>query len=387
MPGTLPSRGPLLPGSTGVGHIPRPMAGYASDDVGGTPDHRREEETDVATMRAVQVAKAGGPLELVERDLPEPGRGEVRVRVQACGVCHSDMFAKEGVMGDATPFPIIPGHEVIGLVDEIGEGVTGDWHVGDRVGVGWFGGACYHCEPCRRGDFITCENGRIPGVTFDGGYADALVVPADALARVPEELSAEDAAPLLCAGVTTFHALRSSGARPGDRVAVLGVGGLGHLAIQFAARMGCEVVAISRGPEKADLAKSLGAHRHVDSQAEDAGEALAALGGARVVLATATSGEAIASTVGGLAPRGEVVVLGAAETPIELQAMSLIGPAASVSGHPSGTSKDSEDTMNFCRITGVRPMIETMPLEQAAQAYERMMANDARFRMVLTTGQ
>lgn len=341
----------------------------------------------MATMRAVQVSKAGGPLELVERDLPEPGDGEVRVRVQACGVCHSDMFAKEGVLGDATPFPIIPGHEVVGLVDEVGPRVAGSWAPGDRVGVGWFGGACHHCERCRRGDFITCENARIPGITFDGGYADAVVVPADALARVPDELSAEDAAPLLCAGVTTFHGLRSSPARPGDRVAVLGIGGLGHLAIQFAAKMGCEVVAISRGPEKAELARRLGAHHHIDSQARDAGEALAELGGANVVLATATSGPAVASTVGGLAPRGQLVVLGAAETPIELDAMSLIGPAAAVSGHPSGTSKDSEDTLRFCRITGVRPMVETMPLERAAEAYDRMLSNGARFRMVLTTGR
>ena len=205
-------------------------------------------------MRAVQVPQAGGEFELVERDLPEPGEGEVRVTVQACGVCHSDMFAKEGVMGDATPFPIVPGHEIVGVVDEIGPGVRGEWTAGDRVGIGWFGGACYHCESCRRGDFITCANGRIPGVTFDGGYADAVVVPADALARVPDELSSEEAAPLLCAGVTTYHALRSSVVRPGDRVAVMGIGGLGHLAIQFAARMGCEVVAISRGTAKADLA-------------------------------------------------------------------------------------------------------------------------------------
>ena len=336
-------------------------------------------------MRAIQVGEAGGALELVERDLPTPGDGEVRVRVQACGVCHSDMFAKEGVM-PATPYPIIPGHEIVGLVDEVGPGVAGPWSTGDRVGVGWFGGACYHCDPCRRGDFITCENGRIPGVTFDGGYAEAVVVPADALARVPEELSASDAAPLLCAGVTTFHAIRSSGVRPGDRIAVLGIGGLGHLAIQFAARMGCEVVAISRGTAKADLAKQLGAHHHVDSEAGDPGQALADLGGANLIVATATSGEAISALVPGLAPRGELVVVGAAETPLELQAMSLIAPAAGVSGHPSGTSKDSEDTLNFSRITGVRPMIETMPLEKAAEAYEKMMANDARFRMVLTTG-
>ncbi|GAA4853992.1 alcohol dehydrogenase [Actinomycetospora corticicola] len=337
-------------------------------------------------MRAVQVPQAGGEFELVERDLPQPGEGEVRVTVQACGVCHSDMFAKEGVMGDATPFPIVPGHEIVGLVDALGENVRGDWKPGDRVGVGWFGGACYHCESCRRGDFITCANGRIPGVTFDGGYADAVVVPADALARVPEELSAEEAAPLLCAGVTTYHALRSSVVRPGDRVAVLGIGGLGHLAIQFAARMGCEVVAISRGTAKADLAKQLGAHEHIDSEAGDPGEALAAMGGATVIVATATDGGAVSRLVPGLAPRGQLIVVGAAETPLTIEAMSLIGPATQVAGHPSGTSKDSEDTLNFSRITGVRPMIETMPLEQAAEAYEKMMANDARFRMVLTTG-
>jgi D-arabinose 1-dehydrogenase-like Zn-dependent alcohol dehydrogenase len=341
----------------------------------------------MATMRAVQVTKPGGPLELVERDLPEPGPGEVRVRVQACGVCHSDMFAVEGLLGDASPFPIVPGHEVVGVVDEVGQGVAGSWAPGDRVGVGWFGGACHSCDRCRRGDLITCRNGRIPGITFDGGYADALVVSADALARVPDELSAAEAAPLLCAGVATFHGLRRSPARPGDRVAVLGVGGLGHLAIQFAAKMGCEVVAISRGPAKAALARQLGAHHHIDSEASDAGAALAALGGANVVLATATDGAAIASTVGGLAPRGQVVVLGAAATPIELSAFSLIGPATSVAGHPSGTAADSEDTMRFCRLTGVRPMVETVPLEQAAEAYERMMANAARFRMVLTTGQ
>ncbi len=290
-------------------------------------------------------------------------------------------------MGDATPFPIIPGHEVVGVIDAVGPAVRGSWAPGDRVGVGWFGGACHHCDPCRRGDFITCENGRIPGVTFDGGYAEAMVIPADALARVPDELAAEDAAPLMCAGVTTFHALRSSPARPGDRVAVLGVGGFGHLAVQFAARMGCEVVAIARGPEKEKLARELGAHHYIDSTAQDPGAALAELGGAKVVLATVTNGEAVASVVSGLAPRGQVVVLGAAEQPIELQAMSLIGPATSVAGHPSGTSQDSEDTLVFCRITGARPMIETMPLEKAAEAYDRMLAGDARFRMVPTTGR
>lgn len=336
-------------------------------------------------MRAVQVGEPGGAFELVERETPEPGVGEVRVRVAACGVCHSDMFAKEGVMGDATPFPIVPGHEIVGTVDAVGAGVLGSWPIGQRVGVGWFGGACHHCERCRRGDFITCENGRIPGVTFDGGYADAVVVPADALARVPDDLSSAEAAPLLCAGVTTYHALRSSPARAGDLVAVQGIGGLGHLGVQFAARMGFEVVAVSRGSEKAELARDLGAHHYVDSQQTDPAAWLAERGGATVVLATATSGEAVSGLVGGLAARGRLLVVGAAESPLQVDAMSLIAPAAGIAGHPSGTSKDSEDTLNFSRLTGVRPMIQTMPLEKAADAYATMMANDARFRMVLTT--
>jgi alcohol dehydrogenase/propanol-preferring alcohol dehydrogenase len=335
-------------------------------------------------MRAVQVAEPGGALELVEREVPQPSHGEVRVRVQACGVCHSDMWAKEGAL-PITPYPIVPGHEIVGEVDEVGPGVRGTWQQGDRVGVGWFGGACHHCESCRRGDFITCANAKIPGISFDGGYADVVVVAEDALASVPGELSDADAAPLLCAGVTTYHALRESVARPGDRVAVLGVGGLGHLGIQFAAKMGFEVVAISRGTAKAELARELGAHQHIDSAATDAGQALAELGGAQVVLATATSGAAASNTLSGLAPRGQVIVLGAAEDPLQVPATSLIMPAGSVTGHPSGTSKDSEDTLRFSRLTGVRPMIETVPLEKAADAYDKMMANDARFRMVLTT--
>jgi D-arabinose 1-dehydrogenase-like Zn-dependent alcohol dehydrogenase len=357
----------------------------ASPTAVGHFDIRKDEF--MTMMRAVQVSKPGGPLEVVDRAVPQPGAGEVRVRVQACGVCHSDMFVKEGLLGEATPFPIIPGHEVVGVIDEVGPGVAGSWSPGDRVGVGWFGGACYHCDRCRRGDFITCRNGRIPGITFDGGYAEQMVVPAEALARVPDELSAEEAAPLLCAGVAAFHGLRSSVARPGDRVAVLGVGGLGHLAIQFAAKMGCEVIAVSRGPEKAALAHELGAQHYIDAATCDAGQALTDLGGANVIVATTTSGEAVASVVPGLAPRGQVVVLGAAETPIELDAMSLIAPATSIAGHPSGTSQDSEDTMRFCGITGARPMIETMPLDWAAEAYDRMMTGSARFRMVLTTGQ
>ncbi|WP_017974803.1 alcohol dehydrogenase catalytic domain-containing protein [Actinopolyspora halophila] len=335
------------------------------------------------SMRAVQVAEPGGPLELVDREVPEVGAGEVRVRVEACGICHSDMWAKEGVL-PSTPYPIVPGHEIVGTIDEIGTGVRGSWQRGQRVGVGWFGGACYHCESCRRGDFITCANGRVPGITFDGGYAEAVVVPADALARMPEQLSAIEAAPLLCAGVTTYHALRESPARPGDRVAVLGVGGLGHLGIQFAAGMGMEVVAISRGSAKAELARELGAHEHIDSEATDPGQALAATGGAKVVLATAASGAAAGRMLPGLAPRGQLLVLGAASDPLEVTAPSLITPAASIVGHPSGTSKDSEDTLRFSRLTGVRPMIDTVPLAKAAQAYERMMSNQARFRVVLT---
>lgn len=334
-------------------------------------------------MRAVQVAEAGGALELVDRAIPEVGHGQVRVRVQACGVCHSDMWAKEGAL-PATPYPIVPGHEIVGVLDEVGPGVAGPWRAGDRVGVGWFGGACYHCDSCRRGDFITCANGKIPGITFDGGYADFVVVAADALAAMPDELDNAEAAPLLCAGVTTFHALRQSPARPGDRIAVLGVGGLGHLGVQFAAKMGAEVVAISRGTAKEQLARELGAHRHIDSEATDPGAALAELGGATVILATATSGAAISSVLSGLAPRGQLIVVGAAEDPIEVPATSLIMPAAGVAGHPSGTSKDSEDTLRFSTLTGARPMVETMPLERAGQAYERMMANKARFRVVLT---
>lgn len=333
-------------------------------------------------MRAVQVARAGSPLEVVEREIPQVRDDQVRVRVQACGVCHSDMWAKEGTL-PSTPYPIVPGHEIVGVIDELGPGVTGPWQRGERVGVGWFGGSCHHCESCRRGDFVTCSNGAVPGITFDGGYAEQVVVPADALARMPAELSSAEAAPLLCAGVTTYHALRESSARPGDRVAVLGVGGLGHLGIQFAARMGMEVVAISRGPEKADLARQLGAHQHIDSRASDPGRALAELGGAQVVLATASSGAAAAQAVPGLAARGQLLVLGAADDPLQVAAPSLIMPGASIVGHPSGTSKDSEDTLRFSRLTGVRPMIETMPMDRAPQAYEKMINNEARFRMVL----
>lgn len=337
----------------------------------------------MSKMRAVQVAERGGDLELVEREVPEVGVGQVRVRVRACGICHSDMWAKEGVL-PMTPYPIIPGHEIVGVVDEVGPGVLGSWRPGDRVGVGWFGGACYHCRSCRRGDFITCPNSPVPGISVDGGYADQVVVAADALARMPDELADEEAAPLMCAGVTTYQALRESPARPGDRVAIMGVGGLGHLGIQFAAKMGFEVAAISRGPGKQALARELGAVHHIDSQATDPGQALTDWGGADVILATAASGEAAARTLSGLAPRGRLIVVGAGDDPIQVPATSLITPAGGIAGHPSGTSANSEDTLRFCRLTGVRPMIETIPLDRAPEGYQKMISNRARFRMVLT---
>jgi alcohol dehydrogenase/propanol-preferring alcohol dehydrogenase len=338
----------------------------------------------MATMRVIQVAEKGGPLELVTRPLPEPGRGEVRVKVEACGVCHSDSIAKDGLF-PSVPYPIVPGHEIAGVVDAVGEGVV-DWPVGTRVGVGWFGGHCGRCEPCRRGELVDCRNLRIPGVTYDGGYAEAMVAPADALARIPEELSSVDAAPLLCAGVTTFHALRESGARPGDLVAILGIGGLGHLGVQFAAKMGFRTVAIARGADKKALALQLGAHVYLDSTAQDVAAELTRLGGAKTILATVTSGKAMSAVIPGLAVRGKLVVVGVGMDPIEVSTVDLIMGSRSVVGHASGASIDSQDTLAFSALSGVRPTIETMPLERAAEAYDKMMRNEARFRMVLTTG-
>ena len=338
----------------------------------------------MSTIRAVQVAAAGGPLEVVERATPRPGRGEVRVRVEACGVCHSDSIAQQGLFPNI-PYPIVPGHEIAGRIEAVGEGVEG-WSVGTRVGVGWFGGACGRCEPCRRGLLIDCRNLRIPGVNYDGGYAEAMVAPADALARIPDELSAVDAAPLLCAGVTTYNALRESGARPGDLVAILGIGGLGHLGVQFARKMGFRTVAIARGQDKEPLARALGAHVYIDSQAQDAAAELTRLGGARTILATVTSGKAMSAVIPGLAVRGKLVVVGVGADPIEVSAFDLIGASRQVVGHASGASIDSEDTLNFSALSGVRPTIETMPLERAAEAYDKMMRGQARFRMVLTMG-
>jgi D-arabinose 1-dehydrogenase-like Zn-dependent alcohol dehydrogenase len=338
----------------------------------------------MAKMRAVQVSEAGGPFELVERDVPQPGRDQALVRVHACGICHSDSFAKDGGYPGVS-FPVVPGHEIAGEIAALGEGVQG-WEIGQRVGVGWFGGNCGYCEQCRRGDLIGCENMEIPGVTSDGGYADYVLVNAHALALMPDDLADVDAAPLMCAGITTYNALRQSGAHGGDLVAILGLGGLGHLGVQFAAKLGFRTVAIARGAEKAELAQKLGAERYIDSTAEDPAEELSKLGGAKVILSTITNAEAVAATFGGLGQRGELVIVGASMEPLGIPPAALIGGNKSIVGHASGTSRDSEDTLSFSVLAGVRPMIETLPLEQASEAYEKMISGDARFRMVLTTG-
>jgi D-arabinose 1-dehydrogenase-like Zn-dependent alcohol dehydrogenase len=339
----------------------------------------------MAKMRAVQVVEPKGAFQLVEREIPQPPAGHVRVRVEACGVCHSDVLTKDGLW-PGVRYPRVPGHEIAGVIDAVGSDVP-EWKAGERVGIGWFGGHDGYCESCRRGDFITCRRLQIPGISYDGGYADYVIAPFAALARIPAELDAVEAGPLLCAGITTFNSLRNSGARPGDLVAILGIGGLGHLGVQFAAKMGFRTVAIARGKDKEPLAKKLGAHRYLDSKAEDVGAALQKLGGARVILATVTSGEAMAAALPGLGVDGRLVVLGAAGDPIELRALQLIGERKGIVGWPSGTSIDSEDTMAFSALTGVRPMIETFPLERAAEAFARMMSGEARFRVVLTTAR
>jgi D-arabinose 1-dehydrogenase-like Zn-dependent alcohol dehydrogenase len=338
----------------------------------------------MAKMRAAQVGAGKGPFDIVEREIPEPGPGSVRVRVQASGICHSDSLTKEGLW-PGIQYPRVPGHEVAGVVDAIGAGVTG-FEVGARVGLGWHGGHCGQCASCRRGNFLACQAGQIPGITFDGGHADFVVAPAVALARIPEGLSATEAGPLMCAGITTFNSLRHAGARSGDLVAVLGIGGLGHLGVQFAARMGYETVAIARGKDKEPLARQLGAHHYIDSEAQDPAKELSALGGARVVLATVTSGKAMTAALGGLGIDGTFVVLGAAHESIEVSPLLLISGRRRIQGWPSGTSADSEDTLAFSARNGVRPMNEVFPLERAAEAYDRMMSGKARFRVVLTTG-
>jgi len=339
----------------------------------------------MSKMRAAQITRPNGPIEIVEREIPEPGAGSVRVKVEACGVCHSDAFTKEGHW-PGIQYPRVPGHEVAGIVDVIGTGVTG-WTQGQRVGVGWHGGHCGYCDSCRRGDFVTCQIApQVPGIAYDGGYAEYMIAPAGALALIPEGLSAGDAGPLMCAGVTTFNSLRNSGARPGDLVAVLGVGGLGHLGIQFAAKMGFKTVAIARGMDKEPLARKLGAAHYIDSHAHDPAAELLNLGGAKVILATVTSGTAMSAVLGGLGVNGKFIILGAAGEPLEVNAGLFIGGRRSVIGWPSGTSIDSQDTLSFSMLTGVRAMTEIFPLERAAEAYEHMMSGKARFRAVLTMG-
>jgi D-arabinose 1-dehydrogenase-like Zn-dependent alcohol dehydrogenase len=338
----------------------------------------------MAKMRAAQVSRPNGPIEIVEREIPEPPAGEVRIKVQACGICHSDSFVKEGLF-PGLQYPRVPGHEVAGIVDAVGPGVA-RWKAGERVGVGWHGGNCGYCDSCRRGDFFACRTAtKITGITSDGGYADYMIAPAETLAAIPAGLEAIEVAPLMCAGVTTFNALRNSGARGGDLVAVLGLGGLGHLGVQFAAKMGFRTVAIARGKDKEPLARKLGASHYIDSQAADPAVELGKLGGAKVVLATVTDSSAMAATIAGLAPNGTLMVIGAGG-PLQVDPLLLITGHRSIEGWYSGTSIDSQDALAFSVFAGVRSMNEVFPLERVVEAYERMLSGKARFRVVLTTG-
>jgi alcohol dehydrogenase len=338
------------------------------------------------SYRVAQVAAVGEPFEITEREVPRPGPGHVRVAVEACGICHSDaFFVNAGLPG--VQFPLVPGHEIAGHIEELGDGTQDrGWQVGDRVAVGWFGGSCGYCKPCRQGDFIVCENLKVPGWSYDGGFGEAMIAPVDALARIPDALAASDAGPMACAGVTTYNGLRRSSAQPGDLVAVLGIGGLGHLGVKYAVAMGFETVAIARGAGKADLAKQLGAHHYIDSTANTpVAEALQSLGGAKVVLATAGSSDAITATVDGLSHRGELVAIGASPDPLGISPIQLLMSGRIIRGHPSGTAQDVQDTMAFSALHGIRPMTETVPLNQADEAYQKMLSGSARFRMVLTT--
>ena len=340
----------------------------------------------MSKMRVVQVAHPKEAFEIVEREIPEPGAGSVRIKVEACGVCHSDAMTKEGTW-PGIQYPRVPGHEVAGIVDAIGQGVAG-WSQGQRVGIGWHGGHCGYCDSCRRGDFVTCQIApQVPGIAYDGGYAEYVIAPSSALALIPEGLSAVDAGPLMCAGVTTFNSLRNSGARPGDLVAILGIGGLGHLGIQFAAKMGFKTVAIARGTDKEPLARKLGAWSYIDSKTQDPAAELLKLGGAKVVLATVTSGDAMSATLGGLGVNGKLVILGAAAEPLQVPGIPLMLGRRSIMGWPSGSSIDSQDTISFSLLSGVRAMTEVFPLDRAAEAYEHMMSGKARFRAVLKIGQ
>jgi D-arabinose 1-dehydrogenase-like Zn-dependent alcohol dehydrogenase len=336
----------------------------------------------IAPMKVAQISKPGGDFEIVEREIPNPGAGEVRIKVQACGVCHSDVFVKEGLW-PGIQYPRVPGHEVAGVIDEIGAGVTG-WKVGQRVGVGWHGGQDNTCLECRRGHFLYCRNPKVAGISYDGGYQQYMVAPVEALAAIPDTLSDAEAGPLLCAGVTTFNALRHSGASPGSLVAVQGVGGLGHLAIQFANKFGYKVAAIGRGPENSVLAKKLGASAYIDSKAVNAAAELQKLGGAQAILATAPNSKAMSDLIDGLAPNGKFIVVGISSDPIAVTPLQLITGERAIQGSAVGTPTDSEDTLRFAELSGVRPMIETYPLERAQEAFARMMSGDAQFRVVLT---
>ena len=337
---------------------------------------------EVATMKAAQILKPGADFEIVEREIPQPEAGQVRIKVQACGICHSDVLVKEGVL-PWIQYPRVPGHEVAGIIDEAGPGVS-VWKVGQRVGVGWHGGHDGTCRECRRGDFLNCRNVKVTGVSYDGGYQQYMVAPVEALVPIPDGLTDVEAAPLLDAGVTTYNSLRNSGAQPGDLVAVQGIGGLGHLGVQFANKFGYNVVAIGRGSENAALAKKLGAHVYIDSQATNAAQELQKLGGARVILATAPSSKSMSALIDGLGPNGKLLVVGAGPDPIEVTPAQLIFGSKTIDGWASGTPAASEDTLNFCLLTGVRPMIETYRFERVAEAYSRMLSGNAQFRVVLT---
>jgi D-arabinose 1-dehydrogenase-like Zn-dependent alcohol dehydrogenase len=337
----------------------------------------------MSKMRVAQVVRPGGSFEIVEREIPEPGPGWVRIRVEACGICHSDVLVKEGHW-PGLQYPRVPGHEVVGVVDAVGADVA-QWKPGQRVGVGWHGGHCGHCDACRSGDFFGCQVAlQITGISFDGGYADYMLAPAIAIALLPENLGAVDAAPLMCAGITTYNALRNTNARPGDVVAIQGLGGLGHLGVQYAVKMGFKTVGIARGADKEPLARTLGAHYYIDSQAQDPAAELQKLGGAKVILTTVTSGDAMSAVQGGLGLNGTLLVIGAADS-IQVSPMILITGRRTVKGWYSGTAMDSQETLNFSALTGVRSMNEVYPLEKVAEAYERMISGKARFRVVLKT--
>ncbi len=338
----------------------------------------------MARMKAAQVSKAGGDFELVDREIPQPGPRQVRIKVEACGVCHSDLFVKEGGW-PGIQYPRVPGHEIAGRIDAIGSAVTA-WKPGQRVGVGWHGSHCFECEACRRGDFVLCSFAGVTGITQDGGYAEYMLAASEAVAAMPDDLPSAEAAPLLCAGITVFNSLRNAGARAGDLVAVQGLGGLGHLGIQYAHKMGFNTVAIGRGKEKEPLAKKLGANHYVDTSAGDPAEQLNQLGGARIIVATAPDSRSMAALMGGIKPNGKLLVIGASPEPLEINGVDLLSQRKSVQGWPSGTAMDSEDTLRFSAISGVRPMIEKYPLTRASEAYERMMSGKARFRVVLTMG-